>query len=150
MKVFIMRHGEAVDGMIDPERPLSEEGKIEVKKVADFLVEKVVKVEKVFHSEKLRSEQTARIVWEKIGGELELRKGLNPGDNEELFQEFLEESAMSGSGDLMMVGHLPFVDYLVEKMGGGFVQFLTATCVCLESQEEGSWRVDFVIGPNDL
>ncbi len=155
MKVYLVRHGEAVSEVVDPARPLSEKGRKEAGKVAAFLKQADISVEKVFHSGKKRAFETAGIIAEELSTEIDQREGLMPGDDVSVCARWLEGLASSGGEDLMLVGHLPFMGYLVGMMvngelNDGVVQFETATVVCLERAMEGKWVIRFVVEPGVL
>jgi len=62
MKLYLVRHGDAVFDQVDSTRPLNEKGKADVLKVAMHLKEGVPHIESIFHSGKKRAEQTAEII----------------------------------------------------------------------------------------
>ena len=62
MKLYLAQHGEAVSKAEDPERPLSEQGRRDVRVVAGLLKAAGLRVERVWHSGKARAEQTARVL----------------------------------------------------------------------------------------
>ena len=66
MKVYLVRHGEAVSSGIHPQRPLSEQGRADVQKVAAFIKPLGISVEHIRHSGKLRAAQTAEILTESV------------------------------------------------------------------------------------
>lgn len=110
-----MRHGDAVGGMCDETRPLSEKGRQEAAWAGDFLKRAGEIPELIFHSTLLRSRQTA----EEIAQVLEMPdrlcacSGLCPGDSPQRF-------AADVVGDLrqriLVVGHLPFVETLTSLL----------------------------------
>ncbi|MDF2956449.1 MAG: Phosphohistidine phosphatase SixA [Candidatus Alkanophagales archaeon MCA70_species_1] len=61
VRVYSAQHGEARSGAEDPARPLTDKGKEDAKKVANY-VSKFVRVERILHSGKLRAVQTAEIM----------------------------------------------------------------------------------------
>src|SRR5262245_6841036 len=68
MKLYLVRHGEALEMIEDINRPLSKKGHQEVEIMASFLQKNAIQVDQVYHSGVLRAEQTA----------MELTRGLNP------------------------------------------------------------------------
>ena len=67
MDVYLVQHGQALSDEQDPQRPLSDEGRAEVTKVAEFLGARQSRlidppITKVCHSGKLRARQTAEIL----------------------------------------------------------------------------------------
>ena len=62
MRIYLTQHGLAVPKDVDPDRPLSEQGRQDVQRLADFLKNTGAQVEQVLHSGKTRAEQTATIL----------------------------------------------------------------------------------------
>src|SRR5258706_12414957 len=62
MDFFLVRHGEAQAAYEDARRPLSARGRREVEKVARAAAARKVRVAVIFHSGKLRAEETAEIL----------------------------------------------------------------------------------------
>ncbi len=146
MKIYLVRHGEALGPEINPERPLSPQGREDVEKIGRFLAAKSFPLKVILHSGKARARETAEILAEYIAPDAEMRKeaGLLPDEPIEAGWEAM------GEGDSMLVGHLPylnkFVSYaLIGDDRGEFINFQTGTAVCLESVG-GRWIIDWVIG----
>ena len=68
MRLLISRHGDAVSKMENPDRPLSDQGKTEVNRMASFLARAGIKTSRVIHSGKARAAQTGAIYANVIGG----------------------------------------------------------------------------------
>jgi len=62
MKIYLMQHGEAEDKNTNPERNLTDRGRLDVTRVANFLVNTGLTIPEIWHSEKNRARQTAEIV----------------------------------------------------------------------------------------
>lgn len=153
MKLYLVRHGNAVDGSNDMIRPLSKEGIAEVRKVADFLKDHGCQVDTIYHSVRLRAKQTAEILHErlKVKKLLVERSGLSPNDAVTDVADFVERH----KEDIMLVGHMPFmgklVSLLVDKESGrDLVIFRTGGVVVLEKKHGESWRIGAVIDPDIL
>jgi phosphohistidine phosphatase len=82
MRIYLTQHGLAVPKDIDPDRPLSERGREDVRHLAEFLDKAGVRVGQVLHSGKTRAEQTAAILAEALLPERQPRAqaGLGPKD----------------------------------------------------------------------
>ncbi|MBN1445819.1 MAG: phosphohistidine phosphatase SixA [Candidatus Omnitrophica bacterium] len=117
MNLYLVRHGEALSADVNPERPLSDTGAANVKKMAESLKRYGVSVDTVFHSTKKRAEETARILAETLNpvSNLVEKQGLEPNDPvDTIFREIFE-----ADGCLMIVGHLPFLRNLAERLLAG-------------------------------
>ena len=110
MKLYLIQHGLSLPEEKDAKRPLSPEGEEETQKIAEFLKARKIKVDSIWHSSKLRAIQTAQIISKFIScPEIRERNDLNPLDS---VSKFLEE-IKSLNKNLMVVGHLPFLEKFV-------------------------------------
>ena len=153
MRLYLVQHAEAKREEEDPARPLSEKGLADIRKVADFLKPRELKVFKVLHSEKLRAKQTAEALARSISPTwvIEQAGGLAPLDNPSDWAERLKEE----TEDLMLVGHLPHLGKLAGLLLAGnpmrgVVGFRQGGVVCLERDETGNWSVEWVLIPEIL
>jgi phosphohistidine phosphatase len=135
----------------DPERPLSEAGRVEAERIARFLQRVGPPVAQVWHSGKTRAQQTGEIYTEAMGIENEptARDGLAPNDNVALLRDELAVT----TDDTMVVGHMPFVSRLATLLLTGYesppvIAFVNAGVVCLERTDDGRWVVEWVVTPD--
>lgn len=150
MKVYIVQHGLSMSEEMDPEKSLSPEGNKQSRIVAGFLREKNIRVDSIWHSPKKRAVQTARIMAEILAcPETQERKNLNPldpiGD--------LPGEIKSLNKDLMIVGHLPFLQKLASFFLSGtednqFISFRNSGAICLEYTD--SWKLLWTVVPELL
>jgi phosphohistidine phosphatase len=138
---------------VDPERPLSELGRADVERVAEFLKRAGIRLTRVAHSGKTRARQTAELLAAAVApdSEAESRSGIDPRDP----VEPVAEEAASWSQDVMLVGHLPFLGRLASQLispGGQLeaVAFQPGSVVCLDRGAEGSWTLAWMIRPELL
>ncbi|HNS32564.1 MAG TPA: phosphohistidine phosphatase SixA [bacterium] len=117
MELYLVRHGEAVSADINPLRPLSDSGIADVKKIAGFLKQSGVSVNTVLHSSKKRAEETARLIAETLNPQCILmqQQGLEPNDA----IDTIMGEILGAEDNLMIVGHLPFLRDLEEKLLAG-------------------------------
>jgi len=152
MRLYLVRHATAQPDHQNPRRPLSERGRQEVAKIAEFIRDKNVKIGALWHSTKLRAIQTAEILAPALQidqGVLQ-REGLSPNDPIAPIQKEIETCR----SDLMIVGHLPFVSLMASKLltgnsGSDIISFYAATIVCLEGEGD-NWRLAWMITPDLL
>jgi phosphohistidine phosphatase len=107
MYLYFLRHGEADWpnwSKPDDERPLTERGKKEIQKVADFLKLLDVSLDHVVTSPLPRAKQTAEIVADRLKLKLREDKTLEPGFDQAGLKRILQKHADS---PLMLVGHEP-------------------------------------------
>ena len=62
MKLYLAQHGEACPKDIDPDRPLTDQGREDIERLAAFLARAGIEVERVIDSGKLRAAQTADLL----------------------------------------------------------------------------------------
>ena len=151
MNLYLVRHGDAVSDLRDPSRPLSERGRAELQTLAQCLAPHV-DAASIVHSGKTRAEQSAQILQTVAlpNAALTMRKGLNPNDDvESLAQEVQHEH-----GDLVVVGHLPYVARLTSLLVCGDAErstFMFDTGTCVSLQRSGStWCVRWMLDPHLL
>lgn len=142
MKLYLVRHGDAMPMLDDDARPLSEQGKGEAKNLARFLKLMLVKPRFIFHSTLSRSHETALLIAEGLGcpHNLQERKGLRPEDETDAWVLELE----AASEHCVIVGHLPFLPALASRLltgseDGFSFKFPTGSVVCLEREGYGGW-----------
>jgi phosphohistidine phosphatase len=150
MKVYLVRHGKAVSSEVDPQRPLTEQGRIEVEKIASFIKPLDLSVEHVWHSGKLRAAQTAEILAATVEVEkgCSSREGLRPNDGVSTIAEELE----ADDRDLMIVGHLPFLENLTSLLLTGretanIIAFDAGAIASLDRRNHGKWQINWMITP---
>jgi phosphohistidine phosphatase len=153
MKVYLVRHGEAVSSQFDPQRPLSEKGLADIRKVASFVKPLEISVEHIRHSGKLRAAQTAEKLAESVLVEKDCseHKDLRPNDDVTIIADELEVY----DTDLMIVGHLPFLAYLTSLLVAGnqtaiVAAFDAGSIACLNRRAPGRWQIEWMITPELL
>ncbi|WP_027349946.1 phosphohistidine phosphatase SixA [Halotalea alkalilenta] len=121
MKLYVMRHGEALSGSPDPERRLSELGVREANASASWLVEVLGEAAsrlEIVSSPYERAQRTAREVARGLGIERSLVLPLlTPDAPVEAVIEWLGEQP--GEGDRLVVSHMPLVAELVGRLVDG-------------------------------
>jgi phosphohistidine phosphatase len=150
MRIYLVQHGESRPEEEDPQRKLTDEGVRSVQKVARFLRPLGLNLESVWHSGKHRAQQTAEILAGAVSasqGPLQ-RDGLAPKDPVAPLKQAIEQSA----GDLMIIGHLPFLGklaalLLADDEDAEIVAFKFGCVVCVERTEDGPWKLAWMIVP---
>ena len=151
MNIYLMQHGKPVPKEKNPDKPLSDRGRDDVRKMAGFLKKTGIQVETVFHSGKTRARQTAEIISYKInpGKESQKREGLSPLDDVKAIAEEIKQ----GHKDFMIVGHLPHLGKLISLLITGsdssqVVSFQQGGVVCLRTnEEEKNWAIAWMLVP---
>jgi len=154
MLLYLVQHGEAVHESIDPTRPLSEAGRRDVHRVAEFLRPHALTVAEIRHSGKLRARQTAEILATAFTPLPPLREHdhLRPSDDPEPVVKAVQQEV----ANLCIVGHLPNLArfaslLLVGQDAHPCVQFERGAVLCLERDDNTKrWCVRWFIPPHLL
>jgi phosphohistidine phosphatase len=153
MRIYLVQHGASKSEAEDPQRSLSDEGRRLVANMAAYLADAGVSVDRIKHSEKLRARQTAEILGASLKPQhgLEQVSGMAPNDD----ISALRMSFHSGTENVMLVGHLPYLSRLLSSLllvdeNRPLVEFRMGGVVCLEKSEDQSWRLLWAIVPELL
>ncbi len=148
VRLYLMQHGEARSEAEDPERSLTVRGEEETSEISSAAKRLGIRPSRIYHSGKRRAEQTAGIVAKALGLSAQVGQGLNPNDDVRPWVERISREAE----DLMVVGHLPFLEKLASFLvcgdeGSKAVLFRYSAILCLEKKEPGRWAVDWLLKP---
>jgi phosphohistidine phosphatase len=120
MKIYFLRHAEAEDGPIDDQRPLTEKGRRDARRMGCYLGGLEVEFDMAFTSPLVRAVQTAELV---------LKHGSTRGkaklkETESLLNEMTEAAfrtwlkGLPAVEAILLVGHEPSLSNHVRKMIG--------------------------------
>jgi len=116
MRIYLMRHGDAVAG---GERPLSDRGILETRSSAEGLKSLNIKPSYIIHSPLVRAVQTAEIVTNRLSiarARTIKSEALAPGHTpNEILQE-LRRVVESDDSDILVIGHLPDLGELITYL----------------------------------
>lgn len=150
MALYLVQHGKSLSKDIDPDRGLSEEGVADTERIAGVAKGYSVAVSLIRHSGKKRARQTADIFASALqpAGGIRETAGLKPLDDvAALAKEIGPEE------DVMLVGHLPFMERLASHLITGIAEkpvfrFQNSGIVCLERDSEtGFWAITWTLMP---
>jgi len=150
MAVYLVQHGKSYSKDIDPERRLTEEGKADVRRIAETAKHYQINVGSIKHSGKKRAEETAEIFADYLNPQQGIEKisGLKPNDDVAAFAALL-----SNNDNYMYVGHLPFMEKLVSYLTAGdeekrVFKFQNGGIVCLDKDESSEgWFIKWTLMP---
>lgn len=150
MALYLVQHGRSLSKDVDPERGLSEEGRAETQRIADVARGYGVRVTIIRHSGKKRARQTAEIYASALqpASGVEEADGLNPLDDVTPLAGIL-----GSGGDVMYVGHLPYMERLTSFLITGNAElpvfsFQNSGIVCLEKDPgTGQWTIRWTLMP---
>ena len=154
MKLYLVQHGLAKSSDEDPERPLTELGWTQTKKIATLITAvENIKPKKIFHSGKTRAKQTAELIAQHLEmiDKIEQVDGLAPKDEPAIWGDRIG----SLKDDIMMVGHLPHLSKLAAKLvnqdeNKNPIKFQNSGILCLEQDDSGFWVINWMIVPEIL
>ena len=153
MKLYLMRHGEALSPQKDPERGLTDRGKLSVELVAKHLQKQGTSFSQIFHSKKKRARETAEIMGGIIAPHtpLTLHDKITPNDDpHNVFSEI-----NLWDEDTLIASHLPFVPDLMTLLTEKdaymtAITFETATVICLEKENSYKWKFLWSTAPSEI
>ena len=152
-RLYLVQHGEAVSETINPDRPLTEKGRLDSARTAGFLKTSGMTVDVIWHSSKTRARETAAIFQNELLSKegIVQKEGFSPNDPVgPVFDEIGHAQK-----NIMIVGHLPFLQKLaslalINSEAYEIIKFSMGGVVCLERNEEGKWQLIFEIIPELL
>ncbi len=150
MALYLVQHGKSLPEELDPERGLSPEGIAEVSRIAEVAGSYGVRPASIRHSGKKRARQSAEIFAEALlpGREVEQMAGIGPMDDVAVVAKQLKTE-----DNLMMVGHLPFMERLTGLLITGsaerlVLKFQNGGIVCLDKLSgSASWFIKWALMP---
>ena len=148
--MFLVQHGKSRPKEVDPEQGLSQEGIAEVERVATAARQQGLQIGRIVHSTKKRARQTAEIFATalKPARGVQEQEGLKPLDDPAAFAATIAEA-----DDLLVIGHLPFMEKLVAYLVTGSMEpfvlkFINGGIVCLDRDPAGGrWFIKWTIVP---
>lgn len=154
MKIYLVQHAEAYSKEENPDRPITEKGRADIKKTAGFLGQTLkTHVAQIFHSSKLRAAETAAILENAVdtAAEPAIDDDLKGGADPRVWQERLTTL----TGDQVLVGHMPHLQKLASLLVARnpdliVVDFTNAGIVCLESNNDNcnKWSLAWAVRPD--
>lgn len=153
MKLYLMRHGEALSPDKDPERGLTDNGKLKIELVATHLRKEGVSFSQVFHSSKKRARETAEIMTRIISPGVipAAHKHITPNDDPHSIINEIND----WDKDTLIASHLPFVPNLMTLLTDqdaylSAISFETGTVVCLERNDKAAWITKWATSPTQI
>lgn len=150
MQLLLIRHAHALDGGNDAARPLSERGRRQIRRLAQFLKRtKEFEAEEIWHSPIVRSRDSATLLRQLIGMRARLveSNGLAPHDDPTAMADRLKDFRIP----LAIVGHEPHLSALASLLITGTAKppvFVLKKCAALAlARERGRWVARWHVAP---
>jgi phosphohistidine phosphatase len=150
MALYLVQHGKSLPREVDPEQGLSGEGFSDVERIAGVAKGYSVRVLSIKHSGKKRARQTAEIFAAALEPQngVEKQTGLDPLDDVTAL-----EGKLRSDENVMLVGHLPFMEKLTSYLVTGSTEkrifkFQNGGIVCLDRElDSPSWFIKWSLMP---
>lgn len=154
MNIYLVQHAEPKREEEDPQKPLSEKGWNDIRKVAAFIAEYAnIHVRSIVHSGKTRAGQTAEVLAEHLSPHEGVKEaeGLDPLAAPSIWAKRLGEM----KEDIMLVGHLPHLSKLSAYLlchdeNRRVADFQMGGVVCLRRDESDTWSIRWMVIPQIL
>jgi phosphohistidine phosphatase len=153
MKLYFLRHTEALDGPDDAARPLSPGGKNDARELGRFLKRAGVEFDAAWSSPLIRAKQTAEIVLAACGqATLEIEKALSNEAAQSDFDRWLK--GLPALKRVLLVGHAPSLPERVRRLLGLTIPetftMPKGGLACLETEDRLSAGLKFFITPKAI
>jgi len=151
MKLYCIRHGHAENVALDDHgRKLTEEGRVEMERMARYLNKCKIQVSQIIHSGKLRAKESAEIIAKYLAPEQITESSSLLGTDKSVIP--LMEMLHSWQDDTMLVGHLPFLSQLISALllsdeNYDAWRFVPATVICVERYKDSQWMMNWMLCP---
>lgn len=120
MKLYFLRHGEAEDGLADDaSRRLTQKGIARLDIAAQVMQRIDINPQFIYSSPRIRAQQTAEIVAEAFGLDVEIRKEVNFSFSIDAVAKLIEP--LPEDSEVMFVGHEPSMSTTISDLTGADV-----------------------------
>ncbi len=153
MKLYFLRHADALDGADDAVRPLSPHGRKEALEVARFLKPAGIAFDAAYSSPLVRAKETAEIVLDVCGStRLDLTAALLNESSEVKFDEWLR--GIPDAKHVCLVGHAPSLAERARALLGvtasDSLKLPKGALACLETENRRTAALKFLVTPKLL
>lgn len=153
MRLYFLRHAEALDGDDDAARPLSPHGKEEVKAIGRFLKAAGIEFDAAYTSPLLRARQTAEIVQQICGSsKLEMADELLNEASASQFEQWLRD--LPERKRVLVVGHAPSlaerVRWMLAVANPEALKLPKGGLACVDTEDRRTGALKFLVTPKSL
>lgn len=152
MYLYLIQHALSKSKEEDPERGITDPGRAEAVKVAEYFKTLNPEIHVIWQSGKKRAKETAEIYARTLGIDNRIleHSNLSPNDPTGPITSALEKMHK----DVIIVGHLPFLPRLLSHLTTGadtcqIVNFKNSGIICLERNDE-NWGINWIISPENV
>jgi phosphohistidine phosphatase len=156
MKLYFLRHTDALEGAEDAARRLSPKGKAQAHKIGQFLKRAEINFDAAYCSPLIRARETAEVVLEVSNGQneakLEETKALLNEVSLEEFDDWLD--GLPGVRHVLLVGHAPSIGervcHLLGVSDSSRLKFSKGGLACVQTEERRTGELKFLVSPKVL
>jgi len=153
MKLYFLRHADALEGADDATRPLSPHGRKEALEVGRFLKQAGIAFDSAYSSPLVRAKQTGEIVLSACGStNLRVADALLNETAQAKFEQWLE--SIPAAKHVCLVGHAPSLADRVRQLLGiaaaDAFKLRKGGLACLETEDRRGAALKFFITPKLL
>jgi len=153
MKLYFLRHADAIEGADDAARPLSPHGKKEALEVGRFLKRAGIEFDAAYSSPLVRAKETADIVLDVCGSaKLDLTAALLNETSDAKFDAWLK--GIPDAKHVCLVGHAPSLAQRVRELLGiaaaDALKLPKGALACLETENRRAAALKFLVTPKLL
>jgi phosphohistidine phosphatase len=152
MYIYLIQHALSKSKEEDPERGITEIGRIETIKIAEYFKTLNPEIHVIWRSSKKRAEETAEIFAGILGIDNRIleHSNLSPNDPVDPLLTALEKMHRN----IIIVGHLPFLAKLLSQLTSGrdncqLVNFRNSGIICLE-RDANQWKINWITTPENV
>jgi phosphohistidine phosphatase len=156
MRLYFLRHADALPGADDAARPLSPLGRKQSRKMGRFLRKAGIEFDAAYSSPLVRAKETAEIVLKTLDSlpprKLQIADALLNETSKAQFDQWLK--GLPEAGHVLLVGHAPTlterVCHLLHVNRGDALKLPKGALACLETEERSAASLRFFITPKLL
>ena len=152
MYIYLIQHALSKSKEEDPERSITDAGRAETEKIAEYFKTLNLEIHVIWQSGKKRAKETAEIFARVLGIDNRIleHSNLSPNDPVGPVTSALETMHK----DVIIVGHLPFLPRLLSHLTTGtddcqIVNFKNSGIICLERNSE-QWGINWITTPENV
>ncbi|MDA3941190.1 MAG: phosphohistidine phosphatase SixA [Spirochaetia bacterium] len=152
MKLYLIQHALSISKEEDPERGISDAGRVETERVAEYFKKLDPDIHVIWQSGKKRARETAEIFAKVLGIDNRILEHSNLLPNDPVVPHIAVLEKMYKN--IVIVGHLPFLPRLLSQLTSGSdscqsVNFNNSGIICLEKDKD-QWKINWITIPANV
>lgn len=152
MYLYLIQHALSKSKEEDPERGITDTGKAETEKTAQYFKSLNPEIHVIWQSGKKRAKETADIFAHVLGIDNRILEHTNLSPNDPI--EAITSSLEKMHKDVAIIGHLPFLPRLLSYLTTGsdncqIVKFKNSGIICLERNSD-KWEICWITTPGNV